>query len=205
MTSHRHLILVCNAHLDPVWLWNWEEGLAETLSTFRTAAQFCDEFRGFVFNHNEALLYKWIEAHEPPLFTQINRLVQEGRWHIMGGWYIQPDCNLPAGESFVRQILTGKTYFRQKFNAEPATAINFDPFGHSRGLVQILKKSGYSSYIFCRPDKQWLPLPADDFQWVGYDGSTIQAHRASSHYNSEHGKAVKKIKKWISEQSNQST
>ena len=185
----KRLILICNAHLDPVWLWEWEEGLAETLSTFRIAAQFCEEFDGFIFNHNEALLYQYVEAYEPQLFERIRKLVRAGKWHIMGGWFLQPDCNIPDGESLVRQILLGKEYFKDKFNVEPETAINFDPFGHTRGLVQILRKAGYSSYLFCRPDKQFLELPDDDFIWIGYDGSEILAHRASEHYNSQQGKA----------------
>ena len=100
-----NIFLVCNAHIDIVWLWSWEEGVAETLSTFRTAVRFCKEYEGFVFNHNEAVLYEWIEEYEPALFQEIKALVEQGRWHIMGGWYLQPDCNMPSGESFVRQIL----------------------------------------------------------------------------------------------------
>lgn len=191
------LHLVCNAHLDPVWLWEWEEGAAAAISTFRVAADFCEEFEGFVFNHNEVALYQWVEEYEPVLFARIQRLVQEGKWHIMGGWYLQPDCNMPSGESFVRQILLGRTYFKEKFDATPTTAINFDPFGHTRGLVQILKKSGYDSYLFCRPDQNDCPLPADDFIWVGYDGSEIIGHRASTFYNSALGKAHEKVAKWI--------
>lgn len=193
------LILVCNAHLDPVWLWQWEEGLAETLSTFRTAAHFCDEFEGFIFCHNEALLYEWVETHDSELFAKIQGLVDRGRWYVMGGWYLQPDCNLPSGESLVRQILVGKRYIKEKFKIEPYTAINLDSFGHSRGLVQILKKSGYSSYLFCRPDGKHLELPGDDFTWVGYDGSKILAHRAPDHYNSYRGQAGTKIERWLDE------
>ena len=63
----KNLHLICNAHIDPVWQWEWEEGAAETLSTFRTAAELCEEFKGFVFCHNEALLYKWIDEYEPEL------------------------------------------------------------------------------------------------------------------------------------------
>ena len=66
----KKLFLVCNAHLDPVWLWEWEEGLAETLSTFRTAARFCDEFENFVFCHNESILYQWTEEYEPALLRK---------------------------------------------------------------------------------------------------------------------------------------
>jgi alpha-mannosidase len=193
------LYLVCNAHLDPVWLWEWEEGAAEALSTFRTAAQLCEEFEEFVFTHNEALLYQWIEEYEPELFARILALVKKKKWHILGGWYVQPDCNIPSGESFVRQILVGKEYFRKKFGVEPKTAINFDPFGHTRGLVQILKKAGYTSYLFCRPDQNWLSLPAEDFVWEGYDGSEIIAHRANEHYNSPKGQAALRIQKWMAD------
>ena len=193
----KKLFLVCNAHLDPVWLWEWEEGLAETIATFRTASELCDEFDGFVFCHNEALLYQWIEEYEPKLFGKIRSQIGRRRWHIMGGWYLQPDCNVLSGESFVRQILVGKQYFMDKFNREPRTAVNFDPFGHSRGLVQILKKSGYTSYLYCRPDEKFFHLEGSDFKWIGYDGSEILAHRADEHYNSSKGKARGKIEKWI--------
>ncbi len=193
----QRLHLICNAHLDPVWLWEWEEGAAEAISTFRCAADFCEEFDGFVFNHNEVTLYRWVEEYDPALFKRIQRLVKEGKWHIMGGWYLQPDCNMPSGESFVRQILIGRCYFREKFGVEPTTAINFDPFGHNRGLVQILRKAGYDSYLFCRPMQNDCVLPSDDFTWVGFDGSEITGHRASTFYNAPMGKAREKVENWI--------
>ena len=170
MSPKRTVHLLCNAHIDPVWLWEWEEGAATAISTFRTAADLCEAFPGFVFNHNEVILYRWVEEYEPELFTRIQRLVKEGKWHIMGGWYLQPDCNMPSGESFVRQILLGRRYFAEKFGARPTTAINFDPFGHTRGLVQIMAKSGYDSYLFCRPGAEDCKLEADEFIWEGYDG-----------------------------------
>ena len=190
---HKRIHMVCNAHLDPVWQWEWEEGAAETLSTFRVAARLCGQFDGFIFNHNEALLYRWIEEYEPALFEQIRALVRAGKWHIMGGWHLQPDCNMPSGEAFVRQILSGRAYFREKFGVEPTTAINFDPFGHTRGLVQILRKSGFDSYLFGRPGDKDIRLPADLFEWVGYDGSKVTAYRRCG-YNSMLGNATKKIR-----------
>ena len=184
--------MICNAHIDPVWQWEWEEGAAEALSTFRTAADLCERFDGFVFNHNEVLLYRWVEEYDPALFQRIQRLVREGKWHIMGGWFLQPDCNMPSGEGIVRQILEGRKYFQEKFGVAPTTAINFDPFGHSRGLVQILKKSGYDSYLFTRPSEKFIHLEKDLFRWVGYDGSEVMGQRIGS-YNSVYGEAVKKI------------
>ncbi|MHC4748731.1 MAG: glycoside hydrolase family 38 N-terminal domain-containing protein [Planctomycetota bacterium] len=193
------LHLVCNAHLDPVWQWEWEEGACEALSTFRTAADLCEGFESFVFNHNEVILYKWIEEYEPELFNRIRRLVKAGKWHIMGGWYLQPDCNMPSGEGLVRQILTGRKYFHEKLGVRPTTAINFDPFGHTRGLVQILAKSGYDSYIHCRPLRHECGQQADDYVWVGYDGSEIICTRPRLFYNSRLGKAGDKLRTQLEE------
>lgn len=182
--------MICNAHLDPVWLWQKPEGIAEAISTFRVAADFCEEFDGFVFNHNESVLYEWVEENEPELFERIQRLVKEGKWRIMGGWYLQPDCVMPCGESFIRQIETGTEYFKEKFGVRPLTAINFDPFGHTRGLVQILRKCGYESYVFMRPSN---PEYKHDFIWKGFDGSEIIAHKMNCGYNSGKGKILEKI------------
>ncbi|MCC7494253.1 MAG: alpha-mannosidase [Fimbriimonadaceae bacterium] len=186
------LHLICNAHLDPVWQWEWEEGAAEAIATFRCAADLCEEFDEFVFCHNEAILYEWVEEYEPALFARIQRLVAAGRWQILGGWFLQPDCNMPCGESFVRQALCGRRYFAAKFGVRPTTAVNFDPFGHTRGLVQILAKCGYDSYVFCRPSPGQCALPAERFRWVGYDGSTVLAQRCGS-YNSPLGQARQKV------------
>lgn len=193
----KRLHLICNAHIDPAWQWEWEEGAAETLSTFRIAADFCEEYDRFVFCHNEAILYQWIEEYDPPLFAHITALVRAGKWHIMGGWHLQPDCNMPSGESFVRQALTGRRYFQEKFGVVPRVAVNLDPFGHSRGLVQILKKSGYDGYLFMRPGEKDLKLPADEFRWVGYDGSEVTGIRICGGYNSPKGGAAAKIRSYI--------
>ncbi len=186
----KELHMICNAHIDPVWLWQRPEGIAEAISTFRVAADFCEEFDGFIFNHNESVLYEWVEENEPELFERIRRLVKEGKWRIMGGWYLQPDCVMPSGESFIRQIETGTEYFKEKFGVKPLTAVNFDPFGHSRGLVQILKKCGYESYVFMRPS--WIECE-QDFIWKGFDGSKIVAHKMNGGYNSGKGKVQNKI------------
>lgn len=189
----KKLHLISNAHLDPIWQWEWEEGAAAAMSTFRCAARFCREFDGYIFCHNESLIYRWVEEYEPALFVEIQELVKLGKWHIMGGWHVQPDCNLPSGEGFARQVTEGRRYFAEKFGKEPTTAINFDPFGHTRGLVQIMAKSGYDSYLFCRPDPGNCALPAETFTWVGYDGSTVIGQRAAEGYGSSLGRAMEKI------------
>ena len=195
----KKLHLVCNAHLDPVWQWEWEEGAAEALSTFKIAADFCEKYDNFVFCHNEALLYKWIEEYDNALFERIRGLVKAGKWHIMGGWHLQPDCNMPCGEAFVRQILSGRKYFIEKFGVAPKVAVNCDPFGHTRGLVQIMAKCGYSGYLFMRPSKEWIDLPDHEFRWIGYDGSEITAVRMRNGYGSAKGKAAQKATECIAQ------
>lgn len=184
--------LICNAHIDPIWQWDWQEGVSAVLSTFQTAANLTEEF-DYVFCHNEVTVYKYVEEYAPALYERIKELVAQGKWHIMGGWYLQPDCNMPSGESFVRQIMEGKRYFKEKFGVEPKTAINFDPFGHTVGLVQIIKKCGQDSYIFMRPYRYEMGLPAEQFIWKGLDGSEIKANRSVS-YNTALGKSAQQIK-----------
>lgn len=190
--------LIANSHIDPMYMWQWEEGVAEALSTFRSAVELCETHGEFVFNHNEAYLYDWIRQLDPGLFARIQRMVAAGRWHPMGGWYVQPDCNLPSGESFVRQILAGLTFFERHFGLRPRTAMNLDSFGHTRGLAQILRKTGFSGYLFCRPTfGTSCPLPGDDFVWVGFDGSEVLGHRSNEHYNSGFGEAGQKLSEWL--------
>lgn len=192
----KELHLICNAHLDPVWQWDWNEGATAALATFYSAAELADEY-DYIFCHNEALLYEYVEEYDPRLFKRIQELVKAGKWHIMGGWYVQPDCNIPSGEGFVRQIESGLTYFKEKFGVRPTVAVNFDSFGHTQGLVQILNKCGYEGYIFCRPMDWIFDLPKMVFDWIGFDGSKVKAARFqdATIYCSELGNAVNAIKR----------
>lgn len=194
--------MFCNAHLDPVWLWQWESGLAEAISTFRTASELLDEYPDFVFNHNESLLYEWVEEHEPELFERIRRQVGEGRWEIVGGWFLQPDCNIPSGESIFRQVLRGRLYFYDRFGKVPVTAVNFDSFGHAQGLVQMLELCGYKNYVNIRPGRGNYDFDSEDFLWRGYDGeSEILVHRSDKGYNSVLGKVNEELPRWIEKHS----
>lgn len=196
MTSRKRIHLVCNAHLDPVYLWQWEEGLTETLSTFNVAVEFCHRFRGFVFCHNEAVLYQWVEDNDPALFRQIRGLVQDGRWHIAGGTWLQPDLNLPSGESHIRQFLLGKQYFRKRFGIEPTTAYNFDSFGQPEGYAQILEGCGFDSYLFCRPQPHQWKLPRGPFRWRDRSGCEILARRSDDHYQSGNNMS-ERLGRWL--------
>lgn len=195
----KKLHLICNAHIDPIWQWEWAEGMSAALSTFQSAANLLGEF-DYVFCHNESSLYKYTEKYAPALFSKMQTLVRENKWRVMGGWYIQPDCLMANGETFVRQIREGELFFEEKFSASSKTAINLDAFGHSRGLVQIVKKCGQENYMFVRPyngyNGEQLALPSEGFVWEGYDGSRVKAYRVTA-YNTGLGMALEKIQKDI--------
>ncbi len=197
--NKKQVHLIANAHLDPVWLWRWQEGCSEALSTFRTAAELIQEFPEFLFNHNEAILYQWVKENDSRLYEIIRNQIREGKWHIMGGWYLQPDCNMPSGESIIRNIEAGRRFFQKEFGKVPQTAINFDSFGHSRGLVQILVQAGYSSYVVCRPAKDWYGFEEQDFIWEGFAGASLLVHRSDENYNSVWGHAAEELKSFLKE------
>ncbi len=187
----KKLHLVCNAHLDPIWQWDWEEGAAAAIATFQSAVNLADEF-DYIFCHNEVTLYKYISDFAPALFEKIKELVKCGKWHIMGGWYLQPDVNMPTGESIVRQIQVGKKYFKEQFGVYPKAAIGFDAFGHSIGIVQIIKKCGQDYYLHWRPQENLFSMEDNRYIWRGLDGSELKCYRDSS-YNTPLGNSRKAI------------
>lgn len=191
----KKLHLICNAHIDPIWQWNYDEGMASTIATFKSALELLEEY-DFVFCHNESILYEYVEKHAPQLFARIKEKIAEGKWKIMGGWYLQPDCTMVSGEGLVRQIQAGRKYFREKFSTEPTTALNLDSFGHTKGLVQILEKTGFESYLFTRPHKAFLSLPEEQFIWRGFNGSKVKAVRVQE-YSSLMGETLRMLKERV--------
>ncbi|WP_077623206.1 alpha-mannosidase [Sediminibacillus massiliensis] len=176
------LHMIGNAHLDPVWLWQWQEGFQETKATFRSALDRMKEYPEFVFTNSSAANYEWIENNEPEMFEEIRQRVEEGRWEIVGGWWVQPDCNIPGGESFVRQGLYGQRYFKGKFGVTAKVGYNVDSFGHHGMLPQILQKSGLDYYVMMRPSPQEKGLPGRLFWWESDDGSRVLTYRIPYEY-----------------------
>ncbi|WP_158606396.1 alpha-mannosidase [Paenibacillus ginsengarvi] len=174
--------MIGNAHLDPVWLWRWQEGYAEIKATFRSALDRMNEFPDFIFTCAGAAYYEWVEQNAPDMFEEIRRRVNEGRWVIVGGWWIQPDCNLPSGESFARHSLYSQRYFREKFGRIAQVGYNVDSFGHHGMLPQILKLSGMDAYVFSRPGVHEKTLPEGAFWWESADGSRVIAYRIPIDY-----------------------
>jgi alpha-mannosidase len=182
MSRERTLHMVGNAHIDPVWLWRWPEGLQEVRATFRSAADRLEEYPEAVFTCDSVMYLEWIERHDPDLFDTIRKRVAEGRWQVVGGWWIEPDCNVPSGESFVRQALYGQRYLLEKFGRAATVGSNLDPFGHHAMLPQLLRKSGIEGYVFLRPGPHEQALPGQFFHWESPDGSRVLAYRLPHEY-----------------------
>lgn len=169
--------LIGNAHLDPVWLWRWQEGFNEVRATFRSALDRMNEFEDFKFTSACSAYYMWIEKSDKAMFEEIKKRVKEGRWCITGGWFIQPDCNIPSGESFARHALISQRYFYEKFGTTAKTGYNVDSFGHNGSLPKILKNSGMDNYVFMRPMNHEKELPDLLFKWQSMDGSSVNTYR----------------------------
>lgn len=179
------LHLIGNAHLDPVWLWRWQDGFSEVLATYRSALDRMKDFPDFKFTAACAVYYQWIEKIDPEMFAEIQQRVKEGRWNIVGGWFLQPDCNIPCGESFARHGLLSQRYFKEKFGVTAKTGYNVDSFGHNGNLPQILKKSGMENYVFMRPMPQEKEIAESLFLWESADGSRVRAYRIPIGYGLE--------------------
>jgi alpha-mannosidase len=182
MNENKKVYMIGNAHLDPVWLWRWQEGYAEIKATFRSALDRMKEFPDFVFTCAGAAYYKWVEENDPEMFQEIVEKVKEGRWVIVGGWWIQPDCNVPGGESFARHSLYSQRYFLKNFGVMAKVGYNVDSFGHNGMLPQILKKSGMDYYVFMRPGDHEKEIENNLFWWESEDGSRVMTFKIPLSY-----------------------
>ena len=163
--------MIFNAHLDPIWLWPWQAGVDEALATCRSACDRLDAHPDVTFARGEAWVYQQVEKLDPPLFERIRAHVKTGRWEIVGGWCIQPDCNLPSGFAWKKQIELGKEYFLDRFGIFPRIAYNVDSFGHAASLPALMRSCGQDRYIMMRPQEHEMALPGRVFRWRGHEGS----------------------------------
>ena len=170
--------IVSNAHLDPIWLWRWQEGCGEVLQTFRSAVERIKEYKGMIFTCSSASYYKWVEEIDPDLFAEIKKLVKKGKWVPVNGWWVQPDCNMPSAESFARQALYSQLYYYEKFGEICKTGYNVDSFGHNAMLPQLLNNGGMRCYVMMRPGMHENPeIPENLFWWDSPDGSRVLTYR----------------------------
>jgi alpha-mannosidase len=169
--------LTGHAHIDLAWLWPLEETRRKARRTFHSVVGLMTGYPELHFNQSSAQLYAWVERDDPALFEKIQALAREGRWDVVGGMWVEPDGNLPAGESWVRQLLFGQRYFQNKFERTAKVAWLPDSFGFNGNLPQLLLSAGIP-YFFTHK-LTWNernPFPYDLYWWEGIDGSRVLAH-----------------------------
>ncbi len=179
------IYLIGNAHIDIAWLWRMAETERVARNTYRTVIENMMEYPELRYAQSQAVTYDWIERDYPELFQQIRQRVKEGRWEIVGGMWVEPDCNLISGESWIRQILYGKRYFREKFGIDVRTGWNPDSFGYNWNMPQIYRKSGIDRFITQKI--RWndtTVFPYFIFWWQGADDSRLLTYFPPLSYES---------------------
>jgi alpha-mannosidase len=201
MKQKRTLHVICQAHLDPVWIWPRRDGYSEALTTLGSAADFLECESDLCFTRSSAAIYRWVQHADPGLFERICSLVASGRWEVVNGWEVQPDCNLPLGESFVRQSLYGKRWFQNELGVDVTIGYNVDSFGHSGNLPQILVRSGMTHYVCMRPfkDLEGRPYPSL-FWWEGPDGSRVLCWRIPRAYGQSPATTADELEEQVREE-----
>ncbi len=166
---------VGNSHIDMAWLWPWTETVEVVRNTFQSVLDLMREYPDFKFTMSSARTYEWIEEKYPAMFHEIEQRVKEGRWEVVGGMWVEPDLNMPAGESLVRQILVGKRYFKNKFGVDIKIGWNPDSFGYNWQLPQIYKKSGMDFFVTQKLiwAHEFTTFPYRLFWWESPDGSRL--------------------------------
>ena len=164
-----------NSHIDMAWLWPWTETVEVVRNTFQSVLDLMREYPDFKFTMSSARTYEWMQEKYPDMFEQIKQRVKEGRWEVIGGMWVEPDLNMPDGESLVRQILVGKRYFQKNFGADIKIGWNPDSFGYNWQLPQIYKKSGIDYFVTSKLlwATDYTKFPYRLFWWEAPDGSRL--------------------------------
>ena len=166
---------VGNSHIDMAWLWPWTETVEVVRNTFQSVLDLMREYPDFKFTMSSARTYEWMQEKYPDLYHQIEQRVKEGRWEIIGGMWVEPDLNMPDGESLVRQILVGKRYFQKNFGVDVKIGWNPDSFGYNWQLPQIYKRSGMDYFVTQKLmwAHEFTTFPYKFFWWQAPDGSRL--------------------------------
>ncbi|WP_138310338.1 MULTISPECIES: glycoside hydrolase family 38 C-terminal domain-containing protein [unclassified Clostridium] len=165
---------VGHTHIDIAWLWTVDQTREKAVRSFSTVLELMDRYPDYKFMSSQPILYQFVKEQEPELYERIRERVREGRWETDGAMWLESDCNLPAGESLVRQIIKGEQFFMEEFGIPSRCLWLPDVFGYSAAIPQILKKCGIPYFLTTKIAwNQFNQLPNDTFMWKGIDGSHV--------------------------------
>ena len=166
-----------HTHIDLAWRWTVEQSRQKVQRSFSTAAALMNQYPDYHFFSSQPILYHFIQQDNPDLYARIRQLIHDGRWEAEGGMWLEADCNLPSGESLVRQIFYGKKFLRDEFGIDSQILWLPDSFGYSAVLPQLMKQSGLRYFVTSKLSwNEFNRIPHDIFAWEGLDGSRVLAY-----------------------------
>lgn len=175
--GQHNLSAVGHAHIDTAWLWPLAETRRKCIRTFATAVRYMADYPDYRFACSQAQQYAWVKEMAPGLYERIKAQVAAGRFIPAGGTWVEMDCNIPAGESLVRQFLYAQHFFRQEFGVTCRELWLPDAFGYSAQLPQIMRLAGIRYFLTTKLSwNQFNKLPANTFLWEGLDGTRVLTH-----------------------------
>ncbi|GAC1435183.1 MAG: alpha-mannosidase [Terriglobales bacterium] len=178
--------LAGNSHIDSAWLWPWTETVEVVKRTFQSALQLMAEYPRFTYTQSAAQYNEWIAEKYPSINAEIKQRVKEGRWELVGGMWVEPDLNMPNGESLVRQLLIGQRLWQKLYGVTAKVGWNPDSFGYNWQLPQIYKKSGIDYFVTQKLSwNEVNPLPLKLFWWQSPDGSKVLSYFPHSYGNED--------------------
>jgi len=186
-SSPNTVVAVGHAHIDCAWLWPLRETRRKCARTFSNQLRLLERYPEHHFVCSQAVQYQWMKDEFPDLYQQIGEQVRSQRWEPVGGMWVEPDTNIPSGESLVRQLVHGKRFFAEEFGVETHELWIPDVFGYSAALPQIAREAGVTSFITQKMSwNDTNPFPHTTFWWEGHDGSRLLAHFPPSNtYNGD--------------------
>ena len=176
--THAHeVVAVGHAHIDTAWLWPLAETYRKTLRTFSTAVRYMDEYPEYRFACSQAQQYAWIRDRNPDLWERMRAKVAAGQFVPVGGTWVEPDLNLPSGESLVRQLLHGQRFFERELGIRCSELWAPDAFGYNGQLPQLMRGAGITRFLTQKLSWNRFTKPEHTtFVWQGIDGSEVLAH-----------------------------
>jgi len=168
-----------HSHIDVAWLWTLGQTRRKVGRTFHTVLRLMEQFPDYHFTQSQAQLYEFMRRDYPELFEAVKKRAAEGRWEVIGGMWVEADCNLSGPESLVRQFLLGRTFFREHFGPGAESPVLWlpDVFGYSWSLPQLIKLAGLEYFFTIKISwNQYNRLPYDTFWWQGIDGTRVLTH-----------------------------
>ena len=166
-----------HAHIDTAWLWPLEETTRKCVRTFSNVLGLMDRYPRLKFACSQAYQYTVMKQTQPELYERIRARAQEGRWIHVGGAWVEPDCNIPSGESLLRQALYGQHFFEREFGSRSRLFWAPDIFGYPAQLPQILRHTGFDRFLTQKLSWNAFNQPLHHtFVWRGLDGSEVLTH-----------------------------